>query len=153
MLSISKFDTKLFERSMDCRRDFFRPRSWKFSNFHSSLLAALFSGFLQSLCQILQLRIVTLHHLPNFVTDILWSFRFLIKGVHASLDFLMQHLQSFRRSGVRPHTFFCIASRNARDSYYSLCSSRNTKILLILFFHHLLPSVASSAKHSIIFNI
>ena len=42
---------KLLERIMDCHHDFFGPRSWKFSNFHSSLFAALFPGSLQSLCQ------------------------------------------------------------------------------------------------------
>ena len=36
--------------------------------------------------------IVALHHLPNIVTDILWSIKFLIKGVHASIDFLRQAL-------------------------------------------------------------
>ena len=71
---------------MDCHRDPFSPDVGSFPTFVLAHLLRSFPDFCKVFVKILHLRIVALQHLPNFlVTDILWSFRFLIKGVHPSI--------------------------------------------------------------------
>ena len=62
-----------------------------FSNFRSCPFASLFPGFLQSLCQDSPSSYRGFASSAKFlVTDILWSFRFLIKGVHPSISWCNQ---------------------------------------------------------------
>ena len=132
----------------------FGPDLGSVQTFIPDHLLRSFPDFCKVLVKIFQLRIVALHHLPNSVTDILLSFRFLIKGVHVSLDFLKQSLQGFRVSGVRLiHIFLHCLQKCTGPRILLFLLHEIASIFFMILFLSPPPSLASSAKHPIILNI
>ena len=96
----------MLEGIMDCHRDFIRPEPGSFQTFIPAYLLHSFPDFCKVFVKILRLCVIALHHLPNFVTDILWSFRFLIKGVHFNPRFPDASFVRFPRLWHAPHPHF-----------------------------------------------